>query len=129
MSMPRTGEIGEQIFEQVEKLVSEEGLKRQEAFQRISQESGRRAGTVAANYYRVARKRGGGSVRSRSTTSRSTASSTRTRRARRDGSDMTRLADELVANVQALAAAVVEQQHQTRELEQRLEAVRSALRA
>jgi hypothetical protein len=127
--MPRTGEIGEQIFEQVEKLVSEEGLKRQEAFQRISQESGRRAGTVAANYYRVARKRGGGSVRSRSTTSRSTASSTRTRRARRDGSDMTRLADELVANVQALAAAVVEQQHQTRELEQRLEAVRSALRA
>jgi hypothetical protein len=42
---------------------------------------------------------------------------------------MTRLADELVANVQALAAAVVEQQHQTRELEQRLEAVRSALRA
>jgi hypothetical protein len=127
--MPRTGEIGEQIFEQVEKLVSEEGLKRHEAFQRISQESGRRAGTVAANYYRVARKRGGGSVRSRSTTSRSTASSTRTRRARRDGSDMTRLADELVANVQALAAAVVEQQHQTRELEQRLEAVRSALRA
>jgi hypothetical protein len=113
----------------VEKLVSEEGLKRQEAFQRISQESGRRAGTVAANYYRVARKRGGGSVRSRSTTSRSTASSTRTRGARRDGSDMTRLADELVANVQALAAAVVEQQHQTRELEQRLEAVRSALRA
>jgi hypothetical protein len=129
MSMPRTGEIGEQIFEQVENLVSEDGLKRQEAFQRISQESGRRAGTVAANYYRVARKRGGGSVRSRSTTSRSTASSTRTRGARRDGSDMTRLADELVANVQALAAAVVEQQHQTRELEQRLEAVRSALRA
>jgi hypothetical protein len=124
--MPRTGEIGEQIFEQVEKLVSEDGLKRQEAFQRISEESGRRAGTVAANYYRVARKRGGGSVRSRSA-SRSTAASTR--RARRDGSDITRLADELVSNVQALAAAVVEQQRQTSELEQRLEAVRSALRA
>jgi hypothetical protein len=127
--MPRTGEIGEQIFVQVEKLVSEEALKRHEAFQRISQESGRRAGTVAANYYRVARTRGGGSVRRRTPASQSTAASGRTRQASRDGSDITRLADELVANVQALAAAVVEHQRQTRELEQRLEAVRSALRA
>jgi hypothetical protein len=126
--MPRTGEIGEQIFEQVEKLMSEERLKRQEAFARISDESGRRAGTVAANYYRVARKRAGGSMRSRTPASGSSAASAR-RRARRDGSDITRLADELVANVQALAAAVVEQQRQTRDLEKRLEAVRSALRA
>jgi hypothetical protein len=67
------GRIGVEIFEQVEKLVSDEGITRSEAFQRISDESGRRAGTVAANYYRVARQRGaelqprGGRGRRRST--------------------------------------------------------------
>lgn len=52
------GQIGVEIFEQVEKMVAETGINRTEAFQRISEESGRRPGTVAANYYRVARQRG-----------------------------------------------------------------------
>lgn len=52
------GRIGVEIFERVEELITNEGLTRTQAFQRISEESGRRAGTVAANYYRVARQRG-----------------------------------------------------------------------
>lgn len=52
------GRIGHEIFDQVERYVNDEGLSRTQAFQRISDESGRRAGTVAANYYRVARQRG-----------------------------------------------------------------------
>jgi hypothetical protein len=52
------GNIGNEIFEQVEKIVSEEGLTRTQAFQKLSEQTGRRAGTVAANYYRVARQRG-----------------------------------------------------------------------
>jgi hypothetical protein len=52
------GRIGEQIFEQVEKLVASEGLTRTQAFERLSEETGRRSGTVAANYYRIARMRG-----------------------------------------------------------------------
>lgn len=55
---PRRGKIGVEIFEQVEKLVETEGLSRTQAFERISEESGRRSGTVAANYYRIARQRG-----------------------------------------------------------------------
>ncbi len=55
----RPGGVGEKIFEQVEALVGDQGLSRTEAFQRISEESGRRSGTVAANYYRIARKRKG----------------------------------------------------------------------
>jgi hypothetical protein len=54
----RRGSVGNEIFDQVERLMSEEGLTRTQAFQRLSETSGRRAGTVAANYYRVARKRG-----------------------------------------------------------------------
>ncbi len=52
------GNIGNEIFEQVEKIISDEGLSRTQAFQRLSELTGRRAGTVAANYYRVARQRG-----------------------------------------------------------------------
>ncbi len=52
------GNIGNEIFEQVEKLIAEEGLSRTNAFARLSETTGRRAGTVAANYYRVARQRG-----------------------------------------------------------------------
>lgn len=52
------GNIGNEIFEQVEKLIREENLSRTNAFQRLSEMTGRRAGTVAANYYRVARQRG-----------------------------------------------------------------------
>lgn len=52
------GRVGVEIFEEVERIMRDEGLTRTQAFQRISEESGRRAGTVAANYYRVARQRG-----------------------------------------------------------------------
>lgn len=54
----RRGSIGVEIFEEVERIVSAEGITRSEAFQRISDASGRQPGTVAANYYRVARQRG-----------------------------------------------------------------------
>jgi hypothetical protein len=57
-SSPR-GSKGEEIFERVNELTEAEGLNRSEAFARIADSTGSRAGAVAANYYRVARKRGG----------------------------------------------------------------------
>ena len=83
--MPRTGVIGEQIFAQVEKL-EKGGMSRTDAFKKISADSGRREGTVAANYYRVARKRAGGSLRPRRSTAHASCggalAATRRRRAR-----------------------------------------------
>ncbi len=52
------GKIGNQIFEEVEVLVASEKITRSEAFKRISDRTGRREGTVAANYYRIARQSG-----------------------------------------------------------------------
>lgn len=52
------GSIGEQIFTEVEQLTAGGAMNRLKAFETIAQRSGRQAGTVAANYYRVARKRG-----------------------------------------------------------------------
>jgi hypothetical protein len=53
------GRIGLEIYEEVERMTAEGGISRTEAFQRISDSTGRRPGTVAANYYRIARQRGG----------------------------------------------------------------------
>ena len=52
------GGIGEQIFAEVEQLTGDKKMNRLAAFNDIAKRTGRAAGTVAANYYRVARKRG-----------------------------------------------------------------------
>ena len=132
--MPRTGVIGEQIFAQVEKLVKG-GMSRTDAFKKISADSGRREGTVAANYYRVARKRTGGSLRPRRRTGRrraaAGATATRGRRAAGAGAstngDVDALTRALVQNVQALAAAMNAQAAEVKDLRSRLEGVRKLL--
>jgi len=132
--MPRTGVIGEQIFAQVEKLVKG-GMSRTDAFKKISADSGRREGTVAANYYRVARKRTGGSLRPRRRTGgrRAAAGATATRGRRAAGAsastngDVDALTRALVQNVQALAAAMNAQAAEVKDLRSRLEGVRKLL--
>jgi hypothetical protein len=52
------GSIGVEIYEQVERMLAEDKITRAEAFKRLSDETGRKPGTVAANYYRIARQRG-----------------------------------------------------------------------
>lgn len=54
----RRGNVGEEIFKQVEKMVAAEKISRSAAFERIASKTGRNKGTVAVNYYRIARKRG-----------------------------------------------------------------------
>src|SRR5262249_21754335 len=54
----RRGSVGTEIFEQVEKLVADQKVGRTEAFRRVAAKTGRQQGTVAANYYRIARQRG-----------------------------------------------------------------------
>lgn len=134
--MPRSGVIGEQIYDQVEKLVAD-GMNRTQAFAEISKQSGRQAGTVAANYYRVARKRAGGSLRKRKASPerkpRAAASkggrprTTRTRRAATGGGDIDALAAQLVASVEALADAVKAQGAEVKELRSRLDGVKKLL--
>ena len=129
--MPRTGVIGEQIFAQVEKLVKG-GMSRTDAFKTISADSGRREGTVAANYYRVARKRAGGSLRPRRgtrTRRAAAAPAARTRRAAAasGNGDVDVLTRSLVENVQALAAAMNAQAAEVKDLRSRLEGVRKLL--
>src|SRR5947208_1660366 len=57
----RRGSVGQQIYADVNRIIDAEGISKQEAFARVGAAQGRRTGTVAANYYRVARaERGGG---------------------------------------------------------------------
>ncbi|HEX2587599.1 MAG TPA: hypothetical protein VHL51_04990 [Gaiellales bacterium] len=135
--MPRSGEIGEQIYDQVEKLVAD-GMNRTEAFAKISADSGRRAGTVAANYYRVARKRAGGSLRPRSkrgrparrTAASASSSSTGRRgraRSRSASGDIDSLANALVRDVQALANAIKSQADEVAEMRKKLDGLKKLL--
>ena len=129
--MPRTGVIGEQIFAQVEKLVKG-GMSRTDAFKKISADSGRREGTVAANYYRVARKRAGGSLRPRRGTRTRRAAAAPASPARQAATasgngDVDALTRSLVENVQALAAAMNAQAAEVKDLRSRLEGVRKLL--
>jgi hypothetical protein len=84
--MARTATVGPEIFERTNTLVAE-GKSRTEAFAQIGQERGSSPGTVAANYYRVARSQGQGSAQRRTTRSRprkvSTATATPARQTRR----------------------------------------------
>jgi hypothetical protein len=135
--MPRTGEVGEQIYDQVEKLVAD-GMNRTEAFAKISADTGRRSGTVAANYYRVARKRAGGSLRPRrgrpAAPGRRTAAAAssgngrrRARSAPRGTSDIDRISDALVGNIEQLTRALKDQSREVAELRQRLDGIRKLL--
>jgi hypothetical protein len=125
--MPRTGVIGEQIFEQVEKLVAG-GMNRTQAFAKISADSGRQAGTVAANYYRVARKRGTTAPRRRRKTSTArSAPARRPPRSRKTGGDIDALTSRLVDDVQALANAMKSQATEVEDLRKRLDGVRKLL--
>ena len=54
----KRGGIAEGIFDEVERMTAGGAMTRSDAFETISTRTGRRAGTVAANYYRIARKRG-----------------------------------------------------------------------
>lgn len=53
--MARPSVVGQEVYERTNALVAE-GKTRTEAFEQIAQERGQQPGTVAANFYRVARK-------------------------------------------------------------------------
>ena len=55
---PPRGGIAEAIFAEVEEMTAGGAMSKSDAFAAISARTGRRSGTVAANYYRIARKRG-----------------------------------------------------------------------
>jgi len=59
---PAKGGIAEAIFAEVQQMTAGGAMSKSDAFEAISTRTGRRAGTVAANYYRIARKRGGGAA-------------------------------------------------------------------
>jgi hypothetical protein len=104
------GTIGEQIFAQVEAMVAAEKITRTEAFQRIAEQRDSRPGTVAANYYRIARRKGGGVLRTRG-------------RAKAASTD----ADAVIARasdaVKELAALVREQQRELERLSEKMQQI------
>ena len=55
----KRGELGPAIVAEVDRLVREEGIAKNEAFRRIAGSTGRSVGTVSVTYYRVTAKKKG----------------------------------------------------------------------
>lgn len=106
----RRGEVGEEIYEQVEQLVTAGKIRRTEAFRRIAEQTGRREGTVAANYYRVARKRGQGRPR------RAHEPRGDRRRTRTDAGSATGALGQLRDALEALGSAIKSQEQELQRL-------------
>jgi hypothetical protein len=93
------GNHGRQIFDQVEQLTADGKLNKLTAFKQIAAASGRSVGTVAANYYRIARKQG---------------APLRPRRAR--GSTSGRASSRILTTLRLLERQLAEQQEEIRQL-------------
>jgi hypothetical protein len=125
--MARTATIGPEIFERATTLVAE-GKTRAEAFAQIGKERGSSPGTVAANYYRIARAQGQGRAKRRTATTRgrraatATAATptrrTRTRSAAADngGGDIRQIAQQIADLTQQLVRQVEERDKKIRSL-------------
>ena len=96
----RRGEIGRQTYERVRALL-DGGMSRSDAFSQVGEETGRKAGTVATAFYRIAREQpDGGGVRQRPRRGRAATagSGTRTARQRSAGGTPSASVDRLVAD-------------------------------
>jgi hypothetical protein len=134
----RDGSVGRDTFNQVEAFVKE-GKTKTEAFEQIARTNGKNSGTVAANYYRVAR--ASGTVkpdkrRARAAPARATrrrqraAQSARRPTSVRTGNEVNgveQIVGQLVASVRALTEAVKSQDAEVRALRGRLDGLRGAI--
>jgi hypothetical protein len=125
------GSKGEEVFDRVNTLTTQEGINRSQAFQRVAEQSGDRPGTVAANYYRVARKRGGEGIRPRARQARSSMSGGARRGRRSSVQDATRVIREAERALAALTELALQNDQQIAALERenrRYDEVRKILR-
>jgi hypothetical protein len=122
--MARTATVGPEIFERTNTLTAE-GKTRTEAFAQIGQERSSSPGTVAANYYRIARAQGQGRSKRRTASTRrrqvtAAAGPTRRTRTRRaadtDGGDIRQVAQQIADLTQLLVRQVEERDKRIRAL-------------
>jgi hypothetical protein len=131
----RDGSVGRATFEAINKMTADGKLTKQAAFAAYGERMNTKPGTVSANYYRVARADGATKPRKRrpTTTSKATRSAAaaarrqgRPRRARA-GNELDAALRGLLVSVEALAAALKEEQAEAATLRQQLDGLRALL--
>jgi hypothetical protein len=131
----RDGSVGRDTFQQVEALLKQ-GKNKTQAFNQVAADTGRNSGTVAANYYRVARVNGAVKPRKALATATSTTARRKTaqsvRRPSNSRSDnsaqgVDQILGQVLASVQALTEAVKAQDAEVQELRGRPDGARSLL--
>lgn len=118
----RPARVGNEIFKQVQSLIADKKMTRTGAFKQIAEKTGRNEGTVAANYYRVARQQG---VKLQKRRRRGSGAGPRTTQMRGR-----RVAANVLAVVQELAQLIRQQSNEIERLRrenQRYQAIRRLL--
>ncbi len=113
----KRGGIAEGIFDEVERMTVGGSMTRSDAFEKISERTGRRAGTVAANYYRIARKRGTVTPRAKRGSGASAGSSKATGDAAAIIARLESATNDLVALLRAQDAELLKLREQSRQFE------------
>jgi hypothetical protein len=131
----RDGSVGRATFEAINKITSDGKLTKQTAFILYGERTNTKPGTVSANYYRVARADGATKPsKQRPPTARKAASSAtapprRPRQLRRPeaSTNLDAAVRGLLAGVEALAAALREEQAEAAALRQQLDGLKALL--
>jgi len=130
----RDGSIGQATFDAIEKMTAEGKMTKQAAFITYARCISAQPGTVAANYYRVARTNGASAVTPRRSSEAAEASQTTPKhrgtppnRQPNGTGDIEQIVAQLVTNVQALGDAVKAESAENARLRQRLDSLRSVL--
>lgn len=124
------GQVGPQTYDQVRKIVEDKKIPMGKAFEEVARATGRKPGTVAVTYYRIARQKGGATRKRRI----GTAPGRRGRRANASGTSMLgmrTILSRVSAAIKELETVIAEQAREIARLrgESRLaERIRKALR-
>ena len=130
----RDGSKGRAAFAEINKMTATGRITRQAAFVTYAGRIGSQPGTVAANFYRVARAEGAvqprGSRKTAETSQTTPERRERPPKARTDGTngtgDVAQIVAQLVTDVRALADAVKAESEANAELRRRLDSLRAA---
>jgi hypothetical protein len=129
----RRGDIGRQTYQRVRDLL-DDGVSRSVAFAQVGEETGRKPGTVATAFYRIAREQpDGGGVRQRPRKSRTAAASRSTRgqsrrAARQTAPSIDRLVADAHRSIDAVAAHLSQLDSEVRELREQSSATTASER-
>lgn len=121
--MARTAVVSKEVYEQVEEIMANESMSRQEAFRRLASTSDKSLGNISASYYREARNRKRGADAPQAPGARSAPSKPRGQRAH----NLDQLAQQLADTSKEIMKALDKERKELAEERRKVEEAKKAI--